>query len=98
MSRIYFVDLIIRSYFLISRNRARLNSPDVETRFLVSLLNMPSPLSREELTALITDLQELLARIQTGEFEAGSGMLLRIEGAVAALQIVQGDADHSDLV
>jgi hypothetical protein len=55
-------------------------------------------LNRNEIEKLIEDLQELLDRIRQGEFDSSSGMLLRIEGAVKALEIVLGDADPSDLV
>jgi hypothetical protein len=44
------------------------------------------------------DLQELLDRLLLGDLDASNGMLLRIEGAVKALQIVLGEADRSDLV
>lgn len=59
---------------------------------------MPSPLTRMETLKLIEDLQELLDRLRRGDFEASSGMVLRIEGAVKALEIVLGQADASDLV
>jgi hypothetical protein len=57
-----------------------------------------SPLTRNETKALIEDLRELLERLRQGEFDASGGMLLRIEGAVNALQIVLGEADRSDFV
>ena len=59
---------------------------------------MPSPLTRMETLKLIEDLQELLDRLRRGDFEASSGMVLRIEGAVKALEIVLGQADASDFV
>ena len=59
---------------------------------------MTSPLTAKQTQALIEDLQELLDRLRQGEFEASSGMLLRIEGAVNALRIVVGEGDRSDLV
>lgn len=59
---------------------------------------MASPLTRNEIRALIDDLEELLSQLQRGELDASNGMLLRIEGAVKALQIVLGEADRSDLV
>ena len=59
---------------------------------------VPSPLTRNETKALVRDLQELLERLRASDFDASAGMLLRIEGAVKALQIVLGDADRSDLV
>jgi len=59
---------------------------------------MPSPLTQVETLKLIEDLQELLDRLRRGDFEASSGMVLRIEGAVKALEIVLGQADPSDFV
>lgn len=59
---------------------------------------MPSPLDRNEIEKLIEDLQELLDRIRQGEFDSSSGMLLRIEGAVKALEVVIGQVDPSDIV
>jgi hypothetical protein len=56
------------------------------------------PLTREQTKALIEDLQGLLDRLQNGDLDASSGMLLRIEGAVEALEIVLGEADDSDYV
>lgn len=59
---------------------------------------MASPLTRRETEALVKDLEELLARLRDGDFEASAGMSLRIEGAVTALHIVLGKADHADHV
>lgn len=59
---------------------------------------MAQPLTREQTKALMEDLQELLDRLLLGDLDASNGMLLRIEGAVKALQIVLGEADRSDLV
>lgn len=59
---------------------------------------MAQPLTREQTKALIEDLQGLLDRLQNGDLDASSGMLLRIEGAVEALEIVLGEADDSDYV
>ena len=59
---------------------------------------MAQPLTREQTKALIEDLQELLNRIRLGDLDSSSGMFLRIEGAVKALEIVLGEADRSDPV
>ena len=59
---------------------------------------MASQLTRKQIKALIQDLEELLGRLRLGDFDASSGMLLRIEGAVNALKVVIGEGDRSDLV
>jgi hypothetical protein len=59
---------------------------------------MAKPLTRSQTAALAKNLQELLDGSMKGNLEASAGMLLRIEGAVKALQIVLGEADASDLV
>jgi hypothetical protein len=59
---------------------------------------MAKPLTRSQTVALAKDLQVLLDRLKDHDLEASTGMLLRIEGAVKALQIVLGEADPSELV
>lgn len=59
---------------------------------------MASPLTRRETKALVKDLEELLERLRSGDLEASAGTLLRLQGAVTALHVVLGEADHSDLV
>jgi hypothetical protein len=59
---------------------------------------MSKPLTRSQTEALAKDLQALLDRLNDGDFDASVGMLLRIEGAVKALQIILGEADSTDLV
>jgi hypothetical protein len=59
---------------------------------------MASPLTRSQTAALAKDLQALLHQLDEGDLEASTGMMLRIEGAVKALQIVLGEANRSDLV
>jgi len=56
------------------------------------------PLTREQTKVLVKDLQELLDRLRLGELDASNGMLLRIEGAITAIEVVLGEADRSDLV
>ena len=59
---------------------------------------MAQPLTREQTKVLVKDLQELLDRLRLGELDASNGMLLRIEGAITAIEVVLGEADRSDLV
>jgi hypothetical protein len=59
---------------------------------------MAKPLTKSQTEALAKDLQALLNRLKDGDLEASTGMMLRIEGAVKALQIVLGEADPSELV
>lgn len=59
---------------------------------------MASSLTRRETKALVKDLEELLERLRSGDLEASAGTLLRLQGAVMALHVVLGEADHSDLV
>lgn len=59
---------------------------------------MAKPLTRSQTAALANDLQVLLDRLKDHDLEASTGMLLRIEGAVKALQIVLGEVDPSELV
>src|ERR1039458_1436534 len=58
---------------------------------------MASPLTRSQTAALAKDLQALLDRVKPGDLEASAGMMLRIEGAVKALQIVLGEAEVKEL-
>ncbi len=59
---------------------------------------MAKPLTRSQTAALARDLQTLLDRLRDQDLEGSTGMMLRIEGAVKALQIVLGEADPSELV
>ena len=59
---------------------------------------MGKPLTRSQTATLASDLQNLLDRLREGDLEASTGMMLRIEGAVKALQIALGEADRSELV
>ena len=59
---------------------------------------MAQPLTKKQTKALTEDLQELLDLLRMSRLDASSGMVLRIEGAVKALQIVLGEAERSDLV
>jgi hypothetical protein len=59
---------------------------------------MAKPLTRSQTVALAKDLQALLDRLKDHDLETSTGMLLRIEGAVKALQIVLGEADPSEFV
>lgn len=59
---------------------------------------MGSPLTRSETKALARDLQALLERLQEGDLEASTGMFIRIEGAVKAIQVVLAEAEPSDLI
>jgi predicted trehalose synthase len=76
------------------RARFSRNLPD----FVVASLYMATPLTRSQTAALTRDLQALLERLKDRELEASTGILLRIEGAVKALQIVLGEADLTELV
>ena len=58
---------------------------------------MASPLTRSQTAALAKDLQALLDRVKPGDLEASTGMMLRIEGAVKALQIVLGEGEVEEL-
>lgn len=58
---------------------------------------MASPLTRSQTAALAKDFQALLDQVKQGDFEASTGMMLRIEGAVKALQIVLGEAEVHEL-
>jgi hypothetical protein len=49
---------------------------------------MAKPLTRSQTAALAKNLQELFDRSMKCDLEASAGMLLRIVGAVKALQIV----------
>jgi hypothetical protein len=59
---------------------------------------MAKPLTKSQTHALVKDLRELLDRSKKGELEASAGTLLRLEGAVKALEIVLGESDPSSLV
>jgi hypothetical protein len=48
------------------------------------------PLSRSEIAALAEDLRKMLDRIEAGELVASTSTRLRLEGAVAALAVIQG--------
>jgi hypothetical protein len=58
---------------------------------------MGSPLTRNQTADLAKDLQALLDQVKQGDFEVTAGMMLRIEGAVKALQIVLGEANVGEL-
>ena len=51
---------------------------------------MGKPLSRVEVAALADDLRKMLASIEAGDLDATTAMRHRIEGALAALEVVLG--------
>ena len=59
---------------------------------------MGRSLTRSEVAALAAELRETLERIEAGELDATPGMRHRIEGAIAALDVIQGGSARFDLV
>jgi hypothetical protein len=49
-------------------------------------------LSKLQIQSLVSDLQGILQMIEAGELAATSSMKHRIEGAITALKIVEGEA------
>jgi len=48
------------------------------------------PLSESQVEALADDLRAMLAKVDSGDLDASAAMRYRIEGAIAALDVVQG--------
>jgi hypothetical protein len=58
---------------------------------------VPKPLTRSEVDALAADLRSMLAKIETGELEATTAMLYRLQGAVGVLEVIAGRAARFEL-
>jgi hypothetical protein len=59
---------------------------------------MAKSLTREEIGLLAHDLRTLLGQIETGELKADSAVRHRIQGALTALEVIQGEANLPDTI
>ena len=56
------------------------------------------PLSRQQIEKLADDLRMLLVQIEAGELKANATTRHRIQGALTALEVIQGEVNWTDSI